>query len=219
LKALLNISDEFANGSGEWLLIDHRLSSIKEQIGFLLAKTNREHRVLKVDAFDSDVRFEYLLHSSMKSNLVETEDLQQTLHELSTQLNRLETSTQSLEPVDESENSISVNRTKLHRFIRLHDELDILHQRLQAMNDRSQYLLTGDHVRFTGDLKLIFDRLNSVRRIVRIYLERLETYVERYETRESWLSRQAASPVHLQVSIHDETSLKQSYRFFQRIYQ
>ena len=82
----------------------------------------------------------------------------------------------------------SINRTKLHRFIRIHDDLEILNERLINISDQSTYLLSGDKLRITNDLKLMLDRLNSIKRIVRIYLERLEKLLSKNELHESFLS-------------------------------
>ena len=38
----------------------------------------------------------------------------------------------------------------------------------------------------TNDLKFIFDRLNSIKRIIRIYLEQLEKFLARNELNESF---------------------------------
>jgi hypothetical protein len=108
--------------------------------------------------------------------------------EINSQLDHLESLNHSLEPVDEHEINISINRTKLHRFIRIHDDLEILNERLININDRSNCLLSGDQLRITNDLKLLFDRLNSIKRIVRIYLERLEKLLSRNELHESFSS-------------------------------
>ncbi len=108
--------------------------------------------------------------------------------EINNQLDHLESLNHSLEPVNENEMNTSINRTKLHRFIRIHDDLDIVNERLMNINDRSTCLLSGDQLRITNDLKLMFDRLNSIKRIVRIYLERLERLLSRNELHESFSS-------------------------------
>jgi hypothetical protein len=108
--------------------------------------------------------------------------------EINSQLDHLESLNHSLEPVDEHEINSSINRTKLHRFIRIHYDLEIVHERLINLNDRSTYLLSGDQLRITNDLKLISDRLNSIKRIVRIYLDRLEKLLARNELHESFSS-------------------------------
>jgi hypothetical protein len=108
--------------------------------------------------------------------------------EINNQLDHLESLNHSLEPVDENELNNSINRTKLHRFIRIHDDLDIVNERLMNLNDRSTRLLSGDQLRIANDLKLMFDRLNSIKRIVRIYLERLEKLLSRNELHESFSS-------------------------------
>lgn len=103
--------------------------------------------------------------------------------EINEQIDRLERLVHSLEPVDESEMNAGINRTKLHRFIRIHDDLEIVNERLTNINDRSVALLSGDQNRVKVDLKLMLDRLNSVKRIVRIYLERLERLLARNDLR------------------------------------
>jgi hypothetical protein len=108
--------------------------------------------------------------------------------EINSELDHLESLSHSLEPVDENELNNSINRTKLHRFIRIHDDLDIVNERLMNVNDRSTRLLSGDQLRIANDLKLMFDRLNSIKRIVRIYLERLEKLLSRNEFHESFSS-------------------------------
>lgn len=108
--------------------------------------------------------------------------------DINSQLDHLESLSHSLEPVNENETNASINRTKLHRFIRIHDDLEILNERLMNINDRSLGLLTGDQIRVKNDLKLMLDRLNSIKRIVRIYLERLEKLLARREFRESFTS-------------------------------
>jgi len=126
--------------------------------------------------------------------------------EINSQLDHLESLNHSLEPVDENEINISINRTKLHRFIRIHDDLEILNERLININDRSTCLLSGDQLRITNDLKLLFDRLNSIKRIVRIYLERLEKLLSRNELHESFSSTNHSpirtSHTNLQVKIN-----------------
>ncbi len=131
---------------------------------------------------------EYKILFFHQTNLVQTEDIKHTMFEINSQLDHLESLNHSLEPVDEHEINISINRTKLHRFIRIHDDLEILNQRLININDRSIGLLSGDQLRIANDLKLIFDRLNSIKRIVRIYLERLEKLLARNELHESFSS-------------------------------
>lgn len=119
--------------------------------------------------------------------------------EINNQLDHLESLNHSLEPVDEHESNASVNRTKLHRFIRLHDDLDIVHERLINLNDRSNFLLSGDRLRIENDLKLMFDRLNSIKRIVRIYLERLEKLLSRNDLNNSFSPMRTSNGSNLQV--------------------
>ncbi|CAF4873186.1 unnamed protein product, partial [Rotaria sp. Silwood1] len=103
-----------------------------------------------------------------------TEDIKHAMLDINLQLDHLESLSHSLEPVDEREINISIYRRKLHRFIPIHDDLEILYQRLININDRLKCLLSGDQLRITNDLKLMFDRFNLIKRIVKIYLERLE---------------------------------------------
>ena len=123
--------------------------------------------------------------------------------EINAEFDHLEALTHSLEPVDEYETSAGINRTKLHRFIRIHDDLEILNERLMQISDRSSALLAGDQLRVNNDLKLMLDRLNSIKRIVRIYLDRLEKLLARNELRESYSARSQSpvrrSPSNLQV--------------------
>ena len=51
IKATIDIADQFSDDTSEWLLVEHRLQSIKEKFDFLFARTNREHRELKVNLF------------------------------------------------------------------------------------------------------------------------------------------------------------------------
>ncbi len=44
----MDTADEFSDDTSEWLLIEHRLQTIKEKFEFLFVKTNREHREIKV---------------------------------------------------------------------------------------------------------------------------------------------------------------------------
>lgn len=126
--------------------------------------------------------------------------------EINNELDHLESLNHSLEPVDENETTPSINRTKLHRFIRLHDDLDIVHERLINLNDRSNFLLSGDQLRIGNDLKLMFDRLNSIKRIVRIYLDRLEKSLSRNGVHSTFSSNNHSpmrtSNSNLQVSQH-----------------
>ncbi|CAF2655446.1 unnamed protein product [Rotaria sp. Silwood2] len=169
LKSTMDLADQFSDDTSEWLLIDHRLQSIKENFDFLFARKNREHR-------------------EIKTNLIQAEDIKHAMLDINSQLDHLESLSHSLEPVDEREINISINRTKLHRFIRIHDDLEILHERLININDRLKCLLSGDQLRITNDLKLMFDRLNSIKRIVRIYLERLEKLLATNELHENFSS-------------------------------
>ncbi|CAF1240388.1 unnamed protein product [Rotaria sordida] len=123
LKSTMDLDDQFSDDTNEWLLIDHRLQSIKENFQFLFPRKNRKHR-------------------EIKTNLIQAEDIKHAI--------------------------------KLHRFIPIRDDLEILHQRLININYRLKSLLSGDQLRIINDLKLMFDRLNLIKRIVKIYFERLE---------------------------------------------
>ncbi len=105
----------------------------------------------------------------------------------------------------------SINRTKLHRFIRIHDDLDIINERLININDHSSSFLSNEQIRLTNDLKLIFDRLNSIKRIVRIHLEQLEKLLAKNELNQSFsLSRNSplrTSNNNLQVIIEKFTTI------------
>ncbi len=48
LKAAINLAEEFNDSSNEWILIEHRLRSIKDKFQFLSTKINRQPRELKV---------------------------------------------------------------------------------------------------------------------------------------------------------------------------
>jgi hypothetical protein len=47
-KSTIDTADQFSDSTSEWLLIEHRLQTIKEKFDFLFVKTNREHREIKV---------------------------------------------------------------------------------------------------------------------------------------------------------------------------
>ena len=53
LTSMTDAAEQFSDDTSEWLLVAHRLESIKEKFQFLFAKTNREHRELKVDRLTS----------------------------------------------------------------------------------------------------------------------------------------------------------------------
>jgi hypothetical protein len=53
INATMDAADQFTDDTSEWLLVEHRLQSIKEKFDFLFARTNREHRELKVNLFFS----------------------------------------------------------------------------------------------------------------------------------------------------------------------
>jgi len=181
LKSTIDLADQLSDNSSEWLLIEHRLQSIKEKFDFLFVRTNRDHRELKVCSSQCKYFFSKSFFFS-QTNLVQTEDIRHAMVDINGQLDHLETLNQSLEPVDENESNPSLIRTKLHRFIRIHDDLEILNERLITLNERSLALFSGDQLRVTNDLKLLLDRLNSIKRIVRIYLDRLEKLLAKTES-------------------------------------
>jgi hypothetical protein len=47
----MDTAEQFNDGSSDWLLIEHRLQTIREKFQLLFAKTNREHREIKVNYF------------------------------------------------------------------------------------------------------------------------------------------------------------------------
>ena len=85
----------------------------------------------------------------------------------------------SLEPIDNNEINSNVTRTKLHRFIRIHDDLEILNEHLSHINDHS---LSSS----SNDLTLIFDCLNSIKRTTRIYLDQLEKLLAKNRINENY---------------------------------
>ncbi|UJR37453.1 hypothetical protein I4U23_030156 [Adineta vaga] len=167
LQSVRNAANQFNDETSDWLLIEHRLQSIKESCDLLFVKSNREHR-------------------EIKTTLIRAEDIKHEMKDINSQLDHLESLCQSLEPVDENDLHTSTNRTKLHRFIRIHDDLEILNERLIDTSERSLSLLSGDHLRMRNDLKLISERLHSMKRIVKIYLERLEKILAKVEIQESF---------------------------------
>lgn len=48
LKSTVDLADQFSDDTSEWLLIEHRVQTVKESFDVLFARTNREHRELKV---------------------------------------------------------------------------------------------------------------------------------------------------------------------------
>ncbi|CAF4651168.1 unnamed protein product, partial [Rotaria sp. Silwood2] len=114
LKSTIDLADKFNDNSNEWIIIEHRLQSIKDKFQYLLTKSNRQYRELKIN---TDIKHEIL--------------------EINSQLDHLETLAHSLEPIDHNEINQNINRTKLHRFIRIHDDLEILNERLIKINDNS----------------------------------------------------------------------------------
>ncbi|CAF0831025.1 unnamed protein product, partial [Didymodactylos carnosus] len=155
LDSAMEIAEQFNDGSSESSIIEHRLNTIKDKFSFLFVKANREHRELK-------------------ANLIHNEELGQTMAGILNQLEHLENVSRNLEPVDENESDLTINRTKLHRFIRILDDLRILEDKLCNLEDRSAKLLSGDQMRFVGDVKAVSDRLRSIKRIVCMQLDRLE---------------------------------------------
>lgn len=123
--------------------------------------------------------------------------------------------------MEDSELNQDINRTKLHRFIRLHDDLEILNDRLFAVNDRALSPVSTERIRMTNDSKLILHRLNSMKRVVKIHLEQLEKFLATQE-----LNRSASPSKHssvrtstanlpvsemvARISLHDYFSLRAS---------
>jgi hypothetical protein len=44
----MDMADQFTDETSEWLVIEHRLQSMKEKFDFLSIRTTRDHRELKV---------------------------------------------------------------------------------------------------------------------------------------------------------------------------
>ncbi|CAF3077809.1 unnamed protein product [Rotaria sp. Silwood2] len=101
LKSTIDLADKFNDNSNEWIIIEHRLQSIKDKFQYLLTKSNRQYRELKIN---TDIKHEIL--------------------EINSQLDHLETLAHSLEPIDHNEINQNINRTKLHCFIRIYDYND-----------------------------------------------------------------------------------------------
>ncbi len=112
----------------------------------------------------------------------------------------------------------NINRTKLHRFIRIHDDLEILNERLININDHSSAVLSNEQIRILNDLKLLFDRLNSIKRIVRIHLEQLEKLLAKSELNQSFsLSRNSSfrsSNNNLQVILQRPVIINRFFSLF-----
>ena len=162
LKTTIESAEEFSDNSKEWIVIEHRLRAIRDKYQFLSIKTTRPQRELKTSP-----------------------DMREELLSINSQLDHLESLSQSLEPIDDNEIDANVHRTKLHRYIRIHDDLEILNERLIDINDRSSSLLSNEQMRLTNDLKFLFDRLNSIKRIVRIHLDQLEKLLARTQLNSS----------------------------------
>ena len=194
LKATIESAEDFSDNSNEWIVIEHRLRSIKDKFQFLSIKTTRPQREFKTSP-----------------------DIREELVSINSQLDHLESLSQSLEPIDEKETDTNIHRTKLHRFIRIHDDLDILNERLININDRLPALLSNEQMRITNDLKFLFDRLNSIKRVVRIHLDQLEKLLARNQLNSSFsLSRSSslrASNNNLQVSFQKHCSLSVHFSF------
>ncbi|CAF4318724.1 unnamed protein product, partial [Rotaria sordida] len=61
-----------------------------------------------------------------------------------------------------------------------------INERLIKINDYPSSILSNDQIRQTNDLKLLFDRLNSIKRIVRIYLDQLEKLLAQNEINQNF---------------------------------
>jgi hypothetical protein len=60
LKAAMDLGEDFSDDSNEWIIVENRLQSIKDKFQFLLTKTNRQHRELKV-IYLSNLFLDYIL--------------------------------------------------------------------------------------------------------------------------------------------------------------
>ena len=49
LRSTIDLADQFSDNTSEWLLIEHRLATLKDNLNLLMTKSNREHRELKVE--------------------------------------------------------------------------------------------------------------------------------------------------------------------------
>ncbi|UJR08743.1 hypothetical protein I4U23_013000 [Adineta vaga] len=166
LKSTIDQANQFNDHSNEWILVDHRLQSLRDKFQNLSSKSR-----------------EIKIHPEGNRGLID----------INCQLDHLELLIHSLEPVEDSEINQNINRTKLHRFIRIHDDLGILHDRLIALNERPLSPVTNDQIRLTNDSKLILDRLNAMKRVVKIFLEQLEKFLAARDLNQSFPSSKHSS--------------------------
>ncbi|CAF4344927.1 unnamed protein product, partial [Adineta steineri] len=171
------------DNSNEWILIEHRLQSIQDKVQLLSNKSTYQRCEIKINP-----------------------NLKHEVLEISCQLDHLELLAHSLEPVDDNEINQTINRTKLHRFIRIHDDLEILNERIVLVSDRPLSPISDDQIRLTTDLKLILNRLHSMKRMVKIYLEQLEKLLASNELNQS-------------SSLSKHSPLRTSNNNLQRVYQ
>ena len=101
-------------------------------------------------------------------------NLRQELVDVHSQLNHLDELRRSLEPINEPSMDLHLCRTKLHRFIRLHDDLEMLDERLMSINDRLPTLSTHEQHRVINDWKALVERLLSIKQLVKTALEHIE---------------------------------------------
>ena len=101
-------------------------------------------------------------------------DLRQELADVQSQLNHLDELRHSLEPIHESSTNPNLSRAKLHRLIRLQDDLEMLDERLMNINDRVVTLSTHDQRRVINEWKSLVERLLSIKQLVKISLEQIE---------------------------------------------
>ncbi|CAM4836468.1 unnamed protein product [Rotaria magnacalcarata] len=158
LRSTIELSHEFNDNSNTWILFEHRLQLIKDKFQYSHTRSSSPTRESKIN---SDTKNELL--------------------EINSQLDHLETLTHSLEPIDNNEMNQNINRTKLHRFIRIHDDVEILNERLININKNSLSIVSSDQMRQIIDIKLIFDRLNSIKHMVKLHLDQLEKLLARNE--------------------------------------
>lgn len=98
-------------------------------------------------------------------------NLRQDLADVQSQLNHLDELRRSLEPINDPSHLL---RTKLHRFIRLQDDLEMLEERLMGINDRLVALSAHEQHQVINDWKLLVERLLSIKQRVKSSLEQIE---------------------------------------------
>ena len=144
----MNLSEQFNDHSNDWILYEHRLRRLKD-------------------------KFPSLFRSTETTPMT---NLQDFLLDLQSQIDRLDSLRKSLEPIDNHPTHLQTNRTKLHRFIRLDDDLEIINERLMHLHDHHLLALQrDDQNEFRRHFKLLFDRLHTLKRSVKIDLEQIET--------------------------------------------